>query len=935
MKESFLAQTAHYIAERYAQNISQIAVILPNKRSISQFRKLLSASYTGPYLAPECMFSGDFVLKLSQMQYADYDEQMIALYEVYRNVEQQDADPFSEFAGKAQAILQDFNEIDMSMAPMEQVYRQVYDIKNIDLWSPDSGSADNGARYLRFFEHLPIYYTHLNDYLLHQGKAYQGAVYRYVANHAHDIVAAMPYAKVIWVGSQRISAAERMLLQALQEADMLDIIADADAYYMNNELQEAGDGLRDMQMSMNMASMQFVNNYYAQFPKHIHLYSVPQQVAQARFLPCLLKQISEEQHDDNLAHTAVVLPDESIMQMVYESMDWSKYSKANVTMGYSVRNTITYELVDLLLQMAVEGKKCGNNDARVWKRDSMKSLLTHTYIVRMLGAKAQEVSILLKKQRKYYYRTDVEKLLEEEEYHLLKQTLLYDGSMLQLLQYIRQLLQYIGETQSEAVADAYALTEAEQTYISALGEYMQRIERLLEQVEVNDEESLRLLFESYLSNCSIPFESNRDEDGLQIMGMSETKALDYDNVVILSMNEGIMPQGRAVQGVIPYEVRRAYGMPVNEVQDADTAYYFYRLLQRAGNIYLLYVNDEKNGDSGPSRYLLQLKNELKDYNKDITIEEHTVLYELPGGQKNTAISIAKTDAEVEVMAHLNHSPSSLNTYKECSLQYYLNRVLNIGDIQDEERLDIQANDMGTVVHAVLEQAAKEHFAHKYTKAEVDEKVRAAFLNLPDRSPVKKFEARDFESGVNLLFVQMTTDYVYEYLNYAYERYAQASSIQFETEETMQLDLHTACGVMHLKGLADRIDIDELGGADIWDYKSGKVDATDGNEVQAEGIFSLNKPKVLQMMMYAYMYHRIHGDRTVKSVSLIPMRSITDPVKLNCVLDEDFYNVFEEHLRHFYEDHMMNKEECFSMTDKQDKCRYCDYKQLCMRFANDW
>lgn len=935
MKESFLAQTAQYVMRQYGNNLSQIAVILPNRRSISQFRKLLSADYTGPYLAPECLFSGDFVLRLSQMQYADYDEQMIALYEVYRNIEQQDAEPFSEFAGKAQSILQDFNEIDMCMAPMEQVYKHVYDIKNIDLWSPDSGSACSGARYLRFFEHLPLYYTHLNSYLLRSGKAYQGAVYRHVADHADAIASALPYTKVLWVGSQRLTEAEQVLLKALQQNNMLDIIVDSDEYYVNNEQHEAGDGIRRIKECMHMADIQFKNNYYAQNPKHIHIYSVPQQVAQAKYLPCLLQHIKQELHDDNMTHTAVVLPDESVMQMVYESMDWNAYNNVNVTMGYSVRNTITYELTDLLLHMSIEGKKCGTAAARVWKRDSIKALLSHPYIVRMLVHKAENVAILLKKQRKYYYQSDIETLLEQQEYLYLRRVLLCEDSMPALLRHIRQLLQHVSESQLSAISAKDSEARAEQSYIAALCEYMQRIELLLTQVEVHDEASLRLLFESYLSNCSIPFESNRDEAGLQIMGMSETKALDYDNVVILSMNEGIMPQGRAVQGLIPYEVRRAYGMPVDETQDADTAYYFYRLLQRAGHVYLLYVNDEKSGDSTPSRYLLQLKNELTEYNPLVVIEEHAVLYKLPQGQHHARISVAKTDAETAVMAHLKHSPSSLNTYRECSLQYYLNRVLNIGEQQDEHRLDIQANDMGTVVHKVLEEAAKAHFARAYSREEIDKKVREAFLSLPVNSPVKQYDARDLESGVNLLFVRMTADYVYEYMVYAHEHYAQAENIQFETETDMQCDISTCYGAMHLKGIADRVDIDEPGRVDIWDYKSGKVEESDGKACPPDKIFEINKPKALQMMMYAYMYHRIHNERSVRSVSLIPMRSITRPVGLNVNIDEDFYSVFEEQLRMFYEQHMMNKEESFSMTDKEENCKYCDFRQLCIRFAKEW
>ncbi|MBO4582187.1 MAG: PD-(D/E)XK nuclease family protein [Bacteroidales bacterium] len=928
MKESFIEQVSDFLLSRYTKDeLHNVAVVLPNRRSISELKKYISGRLQGPFLAPDCDYIGDFMLKLSHLQYADYDEQMIFLYRVHTQIAAQYAEEvlsFVEFSSKAQAILQDFNDLDMAMASVSRLYKDVYELKKIDIWSPSGDNDFDNSQYLRFFERMPLYYSLLNDILLKQGKAYQGAVYRFVAEHADDIIRALPYKKVIFVGCQRLSVAETVLLKNMITAEKADILVDADSYYVNNSHHEAGAGIRQLQTLFPDYKLAFINEHFKNIPQKIRIYSLPQQIAQAKFLPQLLAQIQQEQqpNDNNVNDTVIVLPDESVMQALYESMDWKAFPKANVSMGFSLRNTVAYELSDIFLQMAIEAENRGKEQQKVWSVAAVRALLNHPYIKNMFGDHQQEVMTLMRRRCKVYTQSDLETLLNCcKELHDI---VLFGDNMLKLMQDIRHFLQYISHTQLSSPEH-----ELEQAYIVALCDYMSRMEGLLSQVAVNDAASLRLLFESYLSVCTIPFDSNREESDLQIMGMSETKTETHQTVVMLSVNEGIMPKGRSVKGLVPYQVRAAYNMSNDEVYDADTAYYFYRLIQRAENIYLLYVSDEK-AEGEPSRYLLQLKTELKAYNSQTQVEEYNVVYAQPEFKENNSIEIPKQTLELDIIKESQHSASSINMYLSCTLRYYLKYILNLKvDDNNTENMGGYSADMGSAIHAVLaNEGEKFHFKVTYDKPALKEKLLQAFLNLPE----KKYRAQDFASGVNSLLLEVSAEYTKRYLDYAKEHYADAQ-VTIEAEKAMQYDLPADNGCMHLKGFIDRIDIDNTGNADIKDYKTGKVEDNAGrlNSLDTGSVFDSKHDKAIQMLLYAYLYHKNYAN-PVNSVELVSLRNSHEvPLEVrNYVFDETFFADFESALQLFFEREMCNANIPFSACANDAGCRNCEFQAFCLR-----
>ena len=927
MKESFLEQVANYILSHYKDKLYNVAVVLPNRRSISKVKKYISEKQNGPFLAPECAYIGDFMLKLSHLQYADYDEQMIYLYQVHTKIAAQyeeTAMSFAEFSSKAQAILQDFNDLDMAMAPMETLYKEVYNTKNIDIWDISGENDQNNSRYLQFYERLPLYYQLLNEVLLQQGKAYQGAVYRRVAESTDTIIPTLHYDKVIFVGCQRLSEAESLLLQSMTMAGKADVLVDADKYYVENTRHEAGAGIRKIQEQLPNYSLLFNNEHFKNIPKKIKIYSLPHPISQAKFLPQLLKQIQEEQKDKDLDDAIVVLPDESVMQAVFESMDWEKFPKANVTMGFSLRNTIAYELVDILLQMAIEAENMGNGQEKVWNADTVRALLNHPYIKHLFKEQQEQLCTLQNKFCKVYTQSDLEPLLMDCE--LLQHAVLYKNDMLLLMQDIRHLLQYIAETQLSSSEYAYA-------YIVSLNDYMLRIEHLLERVSLNDAASLRLMYESYLSVCTIPFESNREKSGLQIMGMSETKTEDHKTVIVLSVNEGIIPKGRSIKGLVPYNLRAAYKMANDEVYDADTAYYFYRLMQRAENIYLMYVSDAK-GESEPSRYLSQLKTELTTYNPQTKIEEYNVVYLQPSFETKN-INIQKQEKELAVIKENKHSATSINTYLSCSLQYYLSQVLHLEvNNNDATGMGVYSADMGSAIHEVLKtEAEKYHFAVSYNKQAIKEKILQAYLNLKG----KNYQAQDFTSGVNSLLLEVAVEYADKYLKYAKEKYAGAH-ITIEAEKNIECDLPADDKPIHLKGCIDRVDTDDNGEAYILDYKTGGVNKNDGrlDSLDVDEVFKDKHAKAIQMLLYAYLYHKHHGN-PIASVELVPLRDFTHTVPLEVkdrVMDQQFFDDFESSLLSFFENNMCNADTPFAMCVDEDSCKRCNFTPLCLRLQDN-
>lgn len=963
----FLQQVAaHYLA---AQNIEGRCFIFPNRRSLVFFKKylgdLLRTSGEGPMLVPPLYTINDFFYRVADARVSDRLRLLLELYGCYAALNPQ-AEPLDEFLFWGEVLLADFDDVDKYLVDAEKLMQNVGDFKAIQdqfeylsesqkdaighflahfrdasgQWRLNPGADDVKARFLRLWNLLYPLYKGFNEALEAKGMAYEGKVYRALAGRlkagesvADILQAAFPEVTgYVFVGLNALNECERTVLARMRDARLAEFVWD----YVSPEIQDKAN-------KSSFFMRRNVLDFHQAFPvtaggrPEVTVISVPSSVGQTK----LAEQILCYAQNGNAVETAFVLPDESLLLPLLNSLP-PEYDNVNVTMGYPMTGSAVYALLSSLCPMQLKLRNTGGK--WYFYHRELREVLSSGLLKPLFTAEEQEVIRQVKAAAKYYIPVEDLQggpLLELLFQPLVTQTTVPDPAQNHRVEaYLSELLSYIG-LQLTKTGDMLELD-----FVARCHKQLNILQEM--DLDVLPATHMRLL-DRMLQGISVPFRGEPLQ-GLQVMGPLETRALDFRNLVILSANEGMFPRRSVSASFIPPELRKGFGLPTYEYQDAVWAYYFYRMIQRPERVWLIYDNRTeglKNGEE--SRYIKQL-----EYHFQWPLRRMAATAAISTVEEEGAIG--KTQEHVDKVRAGLLSASTLKNYLSCPARFYYQVVEGL-EAADEVSESLDASMLGNVFHHVMQKLyepfvngsllTRTHLeALKKDTARIRKLIRAEVLDQMHSIEV---------TGRNLVLENILQGYVEETLAHDLQLLQEAGSEGFSI---IGLEQKVFCEIGGFKfiGFIDRLDSYKPGEVRIVDYKTGKVEDNDilideGNAAQVvDQLFapdSKSRPKIaLQLFLYDHMVGEIVGQAgndgrgtDVVRHALLDRASLVNSIYSTARLYSQplpDVPVCAEFSRLAMEGVMGLLKEIedlnvpFRRTEDTKTCDYCDFKAICGR-----
>lgn len=955
--ESFLEKTVQYLYNKYGDDISDLCIVLPNRRAGLFLKTHFSKQLKKTFWSPEIMATEDFVALLSELQPADPTTLLFELYETVKKCNPENPETFDEFSKWGQILLSDFNEIDRYLIDARQLFGNLKNIKELESWSLNSDEAltDFQKQYLVFWQSLGTYYTDFKERTLSKKHAYQGLAYRIVADNVEEKINKHSWKKIIFAGFNALNLAEEIIIEKLVDLGKAEIIWDTDGYYVNNPNQEAGRFIRKYNeygrfKKIKDRNIVFEEELLSKGKKEIVIIGAAKNVAQAKVAGSLVEKIKNE--EQSLQSTALVLADENLLFPVLHSLP-EKLEDINVTMGYPLKNTPVAGYFDLLFNLHENAQKIagGRTNYSYYHTDLIK-LLSHPYTAIALNDKEQKQSVkrvienIQKRNIVFAAPSTLDKLFVEytQQYEIIKPLFHRWESAadaISCIQYLIEILKNGIVSQQEAATENKASLELE--YLFAFTKIVKRIQVLMADypTSITDVKTLRSIINQIVRSSTLPF-YGEPLMGLQVMGMLETRTLDFENVILLSCNEDILPSGKSVNSFIPFELKRHFGLPTYSDKDAIFAYHFYRLLQRASKIYLLYnTESDAMGSGEKSRFLTQLIYELPKVNPNVTITEQLVNIPVKVQNNTNEIVIQKSAEIIERLkskSEFGFSPSLLNKYRNCSLEFYFHGIAGLKETEEVEET-IGADVLGNVIHSVLEKMYQPFVGKRITPENIKE-LKSHIEEYTINAFEEYYERSEISYGKNLLTLKVALKFIGNFLNSEIKSVSGDDKRGWPTIiKALEHDLETEILIkgekVKVKGKADRIDA--LGDIiRIVDYKTGlaannELKFDDWDEIRTDA----NLSKSFQLLMYAYLYHKMNPLRKENIVSgIITFRELSAGLKTVKVqgseyLNADVFKNFEEQLTLLISE-ILDQEKPFIQTKEVANCEFCSFVGICNR-----
>ena len=826
--------------------------VLPSKRAGFFLRNLMAHRAKRAMLSPEIWSIEDFIERISGLKYAQEPYLLFSLYEAYLDQDGLEKEPFDDFIKWGALLLQDFNELDRYLVDAPALFQTLASLKEIRNWSPDGQTTPMIERRIAFWKALFPIYVRYRGKLLADGMGYQGMLYRLAAERLEAFCRSQAGRHFVFAGFNALNTAESQIIRTFLQEGSGRIYWDADPYYVGNTAHDAGLFLRRHLATWPELKgvLQGMGTHFAP-DKTIRLIGLPKAVAQAKYCGTLLAGLAQD-NPDALSRTALVLGDESLLSPVLHSLP-EGVGSANITMGYPLHASPLAQLFLLLIDLRQHRSPSGYSVRGVLK------VLDHPFLnpwYRKEGFQAVNARAgLIRDNAIFAGRADWEKIGMPDR---VSKTL-FPAETLGPLEHIQHFRDLIG-----ALREAY-LKENDRLAL----EHLFRFDRLFIQLEglcaaypfVSNLRGLQALFRQLLADEKLDFEGEPLE-GLQIMGMLESRNLDFETVIITSVNEGILPSGKSNNSFIPFDVKREYGLPTYKEKDAVYAYHFYRLLQRARTIYICY-NTEPDALEGreASRFVSQLRT---DPLLESCIENHIAAPEVGPGQfppgeipKDKALL-----ARLRELAEGGFSPTALARYIQDPLEFYRKNVLGIPD-SDELEETVAANTFGTVLHQALEDLYSPLVGQELTQETLTRAKNEAPL-LVKRAFEMHYLKGSKARGKNLIALQVLNQYVNRFLDREIEasRRHTIRILGVEARLKFPIEVPGLDFPVFIKGTVDRIE-EADGQLRIIDYKTGVVEPGDLRITDWESLLLLpERAKALQVLCYAWLFTRQMPGREV-------------------------------------------------------------------------
>lgn len=828
------------------QNLSDLTFVLPSKRAGLFLKNQLSTVVNQTIFTPQILSIEEFVEELSQIKSISNTELLFEFYTIYSQLtKKENLDSFESFSKWAQILLQDFNEIDRYLIPQENIFNYLSAIQDLKHWSLEQHKTEFVKNYLSFWNKLYNYYNHFTKHLIDRKVGYQGLVYRQAVENLESYIQNNSDKKHVFLGFNALNTSEDTIIQELLQNNLAKIYWDIDAVFMNNKKHDASlftrQHLKNWKYFENHP-FNWISEHYSK-EKNISAIGVPKNVGQAKYIGSLLKTLQKE--NDLLNSTAVVLGDENLLIPVLNSLPLS-IQALNVTMGFPLKSIPLASLFDALFRL----HKINSNS--FYYKDVI-NIISHQFIRPLLDIDevdyaSQIIETINKNNLVYLNKERLIKIAKEGSVILNLLFSNWENSLILALDNCSKLILTIKSSLDKNKKSNLLSLE----YVFRFNELFNELTRLNSEHEhIKDISTLYSIYKELLSSETLDFQGEPLQ-GLQLMGMLESRVLDFETVIISSVNEGILPAGKSNNSFIPFDVKLENNLPTYKEKDAVYTYHFYKLLQRAKNVYIIY-NTEADVLTGgeKSRFITQL--ELEGTHE---INHQIIAPEVPTIETSLNV-IKKTEAlqqKIIDIANQGFSPSSLTNYIRNPIDFYYQKVLKIRNHDDVEET-LAANTLGTVIHNTLEDFYKPFIdsfltidAIKNLKSKIEQTVTYHFKN--------EYKEGEISKGKNLIIFEIAKRYVSNFLDLEIKDLKAGDNIKIvaiEADNDIAINIPELDFPIRIKGKVDRVD--ECNGVTrIIDYKTGNVQQNQVEVVNWEDLTTDYKKysKSFQILTYAYM-----------------------------------------------------------------------------------
>lgn len=969
--KTFLQLVAKDLYSKIGDDLSRTAIVFPNKRASLFFNEYLASESERPLWSPAYVNISELFRQLSSLKPGDPIRLVCELYKVFRE-ETHSEEPLDDFYFWGEMLISDFDDVDKNLVDANKLFSNLQDLKNImddyDFLDKEQEEAIQQffqnfsiekrtqlkEKFISLWDKLGDIYRKYQANLARLGIAYEGMMYRQVIEQLDTDQ--LRYDRYVFVGFNVLNKVETQFFKLLQDAGKAMFYWDYDVFYTSlpREQQppythEAGEFiLRNLKVFPNQLPETAFD--VLRKPKQVRFISAPTENAQARFLPEWIREITNSKTQTSEGkenavqekENAVVLCNEALLLPVLHSIP-PEVKNVNITMGFPLAQTPVYSYINALMELQTIGYR---SDTGRYTYESVLPVLKHPY-TRQLSPVAEELEKQLTKDNRFY---PLPSELKKDAF--LEQIFTPQNGIAALCRYLTEQLREVAVIyrQEKDEEDIF-----NQLYRESLFKSYTLVNRLLNLIETDGlnlrVETLKRLLSRLLTSTNIPFHGE-PAIGMQVMGVLETRNLDFRNLIMLSLNEGQLPKIGGDSSFIPYNLRKAFGMTTIEHKNSVYAYYFYRLIQRAENVTLIYNTASDGLNRGEmSRFMLQF---LVESPHEIT-REYLEAGQSP--QHSRKIEIKKTGELLQQMydaynirrhPHTLFSPSALNAYLDCRLKFYYRYVARL-KAPDEVSAEIDSALFGTIFHRSAELAYQDLTANgKEIRKEDLEQILKNEVRLQtyvDRAFKDEFfhvqanEQPEY-NGTQLIHSKVIVSYLRQLLRNDLQ-YAPFAMEGMEQKVTETLEIDTSLGKLSLNigGTIDRLDSkdDTLR---IVDYKTGGTPKTPENIEQLFTPSDSRPSYIFQTFLYAAIMcryqslkvapsllyiHRAASESYSPVIEMGAPRQPKVPVNNFALYEDDFRERLLNLLREIF-----NPEESFTQTEDTKKCEYCDFKSLCKR-----
>lgn len=917
MGNSFLSEVAKSLWDRFGEKISDINVVFPNKRARLFFERELSTLVDKPIWQPNYETIDNFLKTNANIELVHNLKLIALLYEVYTSVTKEEID-FDKFYSFGEIILGDFDTIDKYLINPRKIFQNIAEIGEIDdtfevntieseiiesFWHNYNGAKGNHAKlFARVWQHLYEIYIEFNTKLDNLNIGYSGKIYRRAArNLQHADIDQLPI--FAFVGFNALNSCEKTIFKHLQNREKAIFYWDCDRYYLNNDEQEAGLFLRRNIKLFGDGQVEPTRDF--RNPKNIEIIKSPSEVLQARVLEEVLSKA-----EFKASETAVILTNEKLLPVVISFIP-KTIEKVNITMGGMISHSVPYVLFERIIR--AQKRRLEN----MYHLSDIEAICSHP----LVKPKVEFPEIWINQQKKEGNIHVNTQDLENEQLKTIFTDKIITGET-------------IGSYLSSCVssfcyiegANGFSANENNE-YAEAILESIEKVVNIVNQSEIKVSTTIYLnLLKQVINGARVSY-IGEPLDGMQMMGILESRCIDFKNIIMMSITDETFPSSRSGNSFIPHNLRRGFGLPTQKEHAAVWAYYFYRLIQRAQNVTLIYAaTSDTMGVSEPSRYIYQL-----EYESGHTIKHTNVDLNVSKQSAQSAISETKDENTLQRIENMSFSPSRINDYIDCELKFFYKHIKGVKVTKQVEQID--PIDTGNILHLALEILYKPLQSNvlpalrNITNEQIQQTIDSACDEVLGKRAQQAYISNSLSAVKELIF-----KYIHTVLKFDIEQGILNSIVETEMELNYTLEIDNKN--VKLFGKADRVDRLNDNTIRVVDYKSGR-DKQEFDDI--DSLFYAHKDRnkaAFQTLLYSLMSNGTAAIYNVKKMSeehfspLLKCKETGEIVDKNSDLVTQFKKQLTELFREIF------SSEPFTQSPDINSCNYCDFNFICRRNSSE-